>query len=99
MILVLLELLGWLTCAVAAAVVASDKGRSPIIWFMLGVLLGPIGLLLSFLPRPRPEIVEGRARSIGLLVPCPACGKDVWAKAPACPHCGEALRAADRGGP
>jgi hypothetical protein len=87
--IVLLEIVGWLACAVASAVVASGKGRSPIIWFMVSLLLGPIGLVLAVLRRGREHFVEEWAVSGGLLRPCPGCSKHVWVKAESCPHCGQ----------
>lgn len=39
----------WLVCGIAAAVTASNKGKNGCLWFGIGVLLGPIGVLIAFL--------------------------------------------------
>ncbi len=36
----------WLICGVGSAWLASTKGRSVAVWLLLGLLLGPLGLLL-----------------------------------------------------
>ena len=36
----------WMTAAAACAIVASIKGRSVLGWFLLGVLLGVIAMLI-----------------------------------------------------
>ena len=43
-----MELLAiWLLCGVACAVVASGKKRSKFGWFMIGMIVGPLGILLA----------------------------------------------------
>ena len=51
-------LLFWVLCGVVAAVVASNKGNSGVSWFFMGVLLGPIGLILSLVVSGDPAVVE-----------------------------------------
>jgi hypothetical protein len=89
--LALLEIAAWLACAIAAGAVASGKGRSPVIWFLLGLLFGPLGLILAVLRKGREHFVRERALARGLVRPCPACEKAVWAKAESCPHCAHAV--------
>lgn len=45
-IVVILMLFG-----IAAALIASAKGRSALGWFVLGVLFGPFGLLVAVFPK------------------------------------------------
>lgn len=66
-------LLLWIVCGFFAAVVASNRGASGCLWFGLGVLLGPIGLALSF--------VAGDTKT------CPHCQSQIPAKATRCPKC------------
>ena len=46
---ILLVSIGWLACAVVAAVVADRKGYNSTAFFFVGLLLGCIGLLIVFL--------------------------------------------------
>lgn len=57
---------------IGAAIVASNKGASGILWFFLGVILGPIGLLLAFF--------SGGKR-------CPYCKSKIHKDATICPKC------------
>jgi hypothetical protein len=41
----------WIVCGIAAAVVGSSKGRSGFGWFLIGIFLGPLALLMvGFMP-------------------------------------------------
>lgn len=42
----------WLCLGTATAYFADQRGRDPLVWFMLGMLLGFLGLLLLFLLPP-----------------------------------------------
>ena len=66
-------ILVWIVCGVAAAFVAENRGASGFLWFILGVVLGPLGLIFSF--------ASGSDRV------CPACRKRVHPKATRCPYC------------
>jgi hypothetical protein len=67
----------WFLFGIATAFVASNRGANPILWFVFGILLGPVALLLSFLNGAR----------------CPACAKKISAKAIICPYCRTAFKA------
>ncbi|MDE0200179.1 MAG: hypothetical protein OXK78_18360 [Caldilineaceae bacterium] len=61
--------------AVSAVVAASTRGLGrPVLWFCLGLLFGPFGLLWALLARP-----PGR--------PCRYCREHVRDWALVCPHC------------
>lgn len=62
-----------LICGGISAAVASSRGASAGLWFVLGFLFGPLGLLLSFL--------SGSGRN------CPFCRKAVHREATKCPYC------------
>jgi hypothetical protein len=62
-----------------AALVAADKGRSPIGWFVTGFLIGPFSLAVIALPR---KLAAGR------FAECPACLEIVREDAAVCRHCG-----------
>ena len=42
----------WFLSGIVSALVAKRKGRSGCGWFILGVLLGPFGLILAFVASP-----------------------------------------------
>jgi hypothetical protein len=47
----------WLILGVASAIIGSNKGRSGCVWLLVGLILGPIGLILVLLaPRTRPPV-------------------------------------------
>lgn len=62
-------------CGIAAAVVAGNKGRHPLLWFGLGFLLPLVGLVAALVIAPRqpmhvPELAtrrddRGRHRLLG----------------------------------
>ena len=52
---IVIGLVIWLAFGVVGAMIMSGKGRSGCGGFALGVLLGPIGLVLALLLRPSEE--------------------------------------------
>ena len=52
---VLIGLVIWLACGVVGAMIMSGRGRSSCGGFALGILLGPIGLIIALLIRPSEE--------------------------------------------
>jgi hypothetical protein len=68
----------WVVSAVLSGWFAARKGRGVRRWAVLGLVLGPFGLLLqAFYP----------ARYLAPGVPCPQCGKTVSTRSVACHHC------------
>ena len=65
----------WILFGTAAAVVASNRGESGCLWFILGMLLGPIGFALAF--------TGGRQ--------CPDCASRISKQAKICPQCRTSL--------
>ena len=37
----------WIACGIGAAFIANSKGASGCLWFGIGIVLGPIGLLMA----------------------------------------------------
>ena len=70
-----LILITWVICGIAAAHVASNRGASGFLWFVLGMLLGPLGLALAFATGSKSGT-------------CARCLKEVSWNAEACQHCG-----------
>jgi len=64
----------WIICGFAASKAASNRGGNGFLWFVLGLILGPLGLLLAF--------------TGSKYTTCSRCQKEVTWKAAACQHCG-----------
>lgn len=80
-------LIFWLLCGVVSAVVASNKGRNGCAWFIGGMLLGPIGIVLILVASPNEQ---GLVRS-GTLKKCPYCAEMIKPEAKVCRYCGREL--------
>ena len=81
----------WLLCGIMAASIASNKGDSGCFGFILGILLGPIGVIIALLSSPKQAKLDESALKSGKMKKCPACAELVKAEATKCRHCGEEL--------
>lgn len=73
------------------AVVAKNKGRSAFGWFLIGVLLGPIGLILALVVSKNLAAIEHEALSSGAAKKCPFCAELIKQEAIVCRFCGREL--------
>ena len=78
----------WLLCALAAGYIYSQKGRSYASAFLLGILLGPIALILAAVTAKDEEGLERRALRSGKMRKCPQCAELVKYGARVCRYCG-----------
>lgn len=84
----ILAILAWLGCAIGAGAIASSKGRSGIGFFILGLVLPFIVLLIAIgMSDARNQDPLGRAVRGNDLVMCHSCKKPRRADAVVCPHC------------
>ena len=67
----------WLLCGIVSAVIGNSKGEG-CFGFIIGVLLGPFGILIAIFSR-------------GNQVDCPKCAKRIPNKATVCPFCQSSL--------
>ena len=75
----------WLLFGLAAMVIANAKERSGCGWFLLGLLLGPFGLIVAFLPSLKvdPNVPDHKTHGR-----YPHCAEFVLKQATICKHCG-----------
>lgn len=69
----------WIVCGLGAGMIASSRGRGGCAWFIIGFLLGPIGLGLAFLipndgqSSAHPSRADRAALQAGKARKCPSC--------------------------
>ncbi len=90
----------WIICGLIAAAVYRSKGRSMLIAFVAGVLLGPIALLLALVSgksatglAKQQEKNEVQLLKSGKMKQCPSCAELIKPDAKICKHCGQPVPA------
>lgn len=77
----------WMITALACVGIADDKGRSSFAWGCLGMLLGPLALILLLLFQTDSKALERRDIEEGRMKRCPRCREWIKRKANLCRYC------------
>lgn len=85
---------GLVLCAFIGAMIVESKGRNPGIGLILGLLFGPIGLIIAAIISPNQEELDRRNAKEGKLKRCPDCAEMVQAEAKICRFCGHSFLSA-----
>lgn len=94
-----MEILIWLAMASVAAYIAGEKGRSIGGWFLLGLLLPLLSIILLIVLPNQKIVTDGSVESAGPKSMaqhrrCPFCAESVLKEAIKCKHCQSDIRAA-----
>jgi len=82
--------ISFLTSGMLCGEIGDKKKRGLWPYFVLGLFLGPLALLLFLAPARKanvPPLLAGRPLRVVRGAQCPACGREIPVRACSCPHC------------
>jgi uncharacterized membrane protein YeaQ/YmgE (transglycosylase-associated protein family)/RNA polymerase subunit RPABC4/transcription elongation factor Spt4 len=80
--------IAWFVCGLIAAAISEEKGHSAVAGFFLGLLLGPVGVIVAAVISREGAVLEQRAVNSGQMRRCPYCAELVRPQATVCRYCG-----------
>ena len=85
-LVVVISLMGALLSGYAGMTIWARKGGKPGGGFLVGALLGVLGVFILAVAKPRQKEIDSAARSAGL-VRCPHCAELIHQQAHVCRYC------------
>ena len=76
----------WLIGAIIVAIIAANKERSVVGWFLFGLVIWPIALV-AILVSSNLDEEDTKIREAAMRYPCPFCAEMIMREAKICPHC------------
>jgi len=77
----------WLFCALLGAMICEGKGQSAALGLFLGLLFGPIGVIICSVLGKDEAMLAQRALKEGKMKKCPACAELIKRDANVCRYC------------